>query len=264
VGAEVKLDRSWIDSKRVEPLLRYELAGFDLDVEVGHVLEFARLPAGTPVLRVAQRLRPFRPRVLKVIREAPSGEFLPDVLSAGDNVYLDGFWQSEDYFNDHAQLIRHDFAFRDSLSGTAAAFERAIGRESSVSVHVRRGDYVGSTFMYALDRQHYERAIGIIAREVGSVSIFVFSDEPDWCEANLRFDHPTAVVRYEDGADHSLDDLRLMSTCDHHVVANSSFSWWGAWLNPQPGKIVVAPRRWFSSPELRSEERRTPPDWIRI
>jgi Glycosyl transferase family 11 len=263
IGTDVKLDTSWIESKRVGQPIRYELGAFELDVQVGNVFEFARLSADDRLIRALQRVRPLRPPVLKVIRERPGGEFVPQVLTARDNVYLDGFWQSAEYFEDHDWLIRRDFTFRSALTPSGATFARDIARSTSVSVHVRRGDYVNSSFMYSLDSGMYERAIEIVTSQVGDVRIFVFSDEPDWCEVNLRFDYPTVVVRHEDDDDHSLEDLHLMSLCDHHVIANSSFSWWGAWLNPRTEKIVVAPRRWFRAPEAGAE-RRTPRDWIRI
>ena len=202
--------------------------------------------------------------MLTVIREGPTGEFAPEVLAAADNVYLDGFWQSEDYFKEHEQLIREDFTLHSHLSQTGATLSKEIAHDTSVSMHVRRGDYVNSTFMYSHGPDMYEKAIEIITREIGDVRIFVFSDEPDWCEANLRFDYPMMVVRHDDGLDHSLEDLRLMSLCDHHVVANSSFGWWGAWLDPRVEKIVVAPKRWFRDPGFASAERRIPRDWIGI
>jgi Glycosyl transferase family 11 len=263
VGTEVKLDTSWIESKREGQPIRYELGSFGLNAQVGNVLEFARLPGDGRLIRALQRVRPHRPPLLRVIREGSAGEFVPQVLSAGDNVYLDGFWQSEDYFEDHDLLIRRDFTFRDALTTTGAALAHEITRSTSVSVHVRRGDYVNSSFMHSLDYELYERALAIVSREVDDVRIFVFSDEPDWCDENLRFEYPTVVVRHEDTDDHSLEDMHLMTLCDHHVVANSSFSWWGAWLNARPDKIVVAPKRWLRDPEL-PDERRTPRHWIRI
>jgi hypothetical protein len=241
-----------------------ERVGFDLDVEVGHVRRFARLPAEKWLVRGLQRLRPSSRPFLEVIRERPFSAFIPEVLEAGDNVYLDGFWQSEAYFSAHAERIRGDLSYRGRLSDEGAAAAEQLPASTSVSVHVRRGDYVTSRFMYALDADYYREAVRRIRQRVGKLRAFVFSDEPDWCEANLRFESPMLVVAHDLAHDRSLEDIHLMSKCNHHVIANSSFSWWGAWLNPSPEKIVVAPKRWFRDRNRESSEPRVPSEWIRI
>jgi hypothetical protein len=264
LGTEVKLDTSWLEYKGAKgPARRYELGRFGLDVRVGHVRDFARLPAEKPALQALQRIRPRRRPFLRVIREDPYGEFVPEVLNAEDDVYLDGYWQCEDYFAAHEQLIRSDFSFPGPLSEAGAALAGKIELGTSVSMHVRRGDYVRSRFIYSLDADHYRRAFELIAGNTGDLQVFVFSDDPGWCKENLCLDRPTVVVGREDIVD-PFENVHLMSRCEHHVIANSTFSWWGAWLNPRPGKIVVAPTRWFRDPEIANGEPRTPRSWIRL
>jgi hypothetical protein len=151
LNTEVKLDTSWLEYKGAKgPARRYELDRFGLDVRVGHVRDFARLPAEKPALQALQRIRPRRRPFLRVIREDPYGEFVPEVLNAEDDVYLDGYWQCEDYFAAHEQLIRSDFSFPGPLSEAGAALAGKIELGPSVSMHVRRGDYVRSRFIYSL------------------------------------------------------------------------------------------------------------------
>lgn len=166
-------------------------------------------------------------------------------------VYLSGYWQSERYFCNCADLIRQDFQFRKPLDLRSLKIIEEIRSGVSVSLHVRRGDYASNpktTAVHGLcEPPYYARAIKYLADRIGPVRLFIFSDDIDWARANLPLDsHPHIFVSHNKGAD-SWRDMLLMSLCQHHVIANSSFSWWGAWLNASPNKIVVAPKKWFAS-----------------
>jgi hypothetical protein len=129
-----------------------------------------------------------------------------------------------------------------------------------VSVHVRRGDYLkpGTAEVHGiLDEAYYREALGRIEAEIGEeADLFVFSDEPQAAERVLNFVPPSRLTHVRGDAERPWEDMALMSRCRHHVIANSSFSWWGAWLNPFPGKIVVAPQAWFAPTELRRRNTR--------
>lgn len=164
--------------------------------------------------------------------------------------YLTGYWQSERYFRDVAQTIHADFTFKNPPSPRNAELAEQIRQGSAVSLHVRRGDYAKNpktTATHGLcSRDYYRAAISHIAERVGQPNFFVFSDDVPWVRENLRIDYPCVYVDHNQGAE-SYNDMRLMSMCKHHIIANSSFSWWGVWLNPNPDKIVVAPRKWFAN-----------------
>jgi hypothetical protein len=213
-------------------------------------------------VRALQRLRPSRRPFVNVIAEERStNAFVPAVLDAPDNTYLCGYWQFEDYFIDHEAQIRRDFTF-PPLNGTAEQLAAEIAAVSAVAVHVRRGDYVGDERFDIVDQAYYLRALNAIAEAVGEIHLFVFSDDPSWCRNMLQFVHPTTVVGHSVSDGRPWVDMQLMSRCQHHVVANSTYSWWGAWLNPSQEKIVVAPREW-----VRSEKRvgdPVPSSWIRV
>lgn len=177
--------------------------------------------------------------------------FDPDILRVRGRVCLVGYWQSEKYFKDIEQTIRQDFTFRRAPDSENQKLARMIANTNSVSLHVRRGDYVSnprfSRRYCACSLEYYRIAAAEVAEKVNDPHLFVFSDDTDWARANLRLQHPATFVAHN-GADKDYEDLRLMSLCRHHIMANSSFSWWGAWLCAHPEKIVMAPKSWFKDP----------------
>jgi len=178
--------------------------------------------------------------------------------------YLAGYWQSERFFSGSAGVILKDFILRSPLSSTHAAMARRIDGSMSVSVHVRRGDYVenpaAKAALGALDVGYYAKAIALVKSRVPAAEFFVFSDDTAWAEENIRRIVPSVTV-VQSGAAH--EDLALMTMCKHAIIANSSLSWWGAWLNRNPDKIVCAPARWFADESKNSDDRYAQ-GWLRI
>jgi hypothetical protein len=250
-GAELKVDLTWFQDEgaRVTPRREYALEPFGLSPVIASPAELRR----TLRRRIVRR----RPRILVDVEL----RFDPRVLTA-DDVRLIGYWQSERYFADRAAEIRRDF----ELPTPAGDLARAIARGESVSLHVRRGDYATDpkveTELGVLPAEYYEQAVARMSEALAEPEFFVFSNDPDWCAANLRIDAPHTFVRPEQGA-RAHDDLRLMSLCRHHVVANSSFSWWGAWLGETPSTMVIAPRRWFLTSRFDTADL-VPERWLRI
>jgi len=206
------------------------------------------LPYGWTVLQ-ENHFRPFDPRLMKV-----SG-----------NVYLKGYWQSEKYFADIRDIIRREFTLKHEPDPVNRDMAELIGSVESVSIHVRRGDYVLNPDTHRIHGvcglSYYQTCIDYIAERVDRPHFFVFSDDAAWAQENLRLAHPVTFVTHNNAAPH--EDLRLMSLCRHHIIANSSFSWWGAWLNPNPAKIVLAPQRWFRQPGM-DERDLLPKNWVRV
>lgn len=204
---------------------------------------------------------------LPVVREKGFG-FQPSLLEQSAPAYLDGYWQSERYFNDYASVIRDDFTvIREPSPGNAEWLARIKGT-LSVSLHVRRGDYVtnpeANKFHGTCGIDYYERAIRLLHGRLGAdLEFFVFSDDPGWVRNHLRFGGFAHHFVTDNDAATNYEDLRLMAACRHHIIANSTFSWWGAWLNPLPGKLVVAPARWFRSGDLDDRDL-VPQGWLRI
>ncbi|MEZ6131733.1 MAG: alpha-1,2-fucosyltransferase [Planctomycetaceae bacterium] len=189
------------------------------------------------------------------------------VLNTGPNSYLHGYWQSEQYFADVAEEIRRELTLRIDPGGENPACLAQIRSGVSVSIHVRRGDYVSdpkaSRVHGTCSVQYYRNAAQEIAGRISDpLTFYVFSDDPEWTKQNLNLPFATRYVCHNDDA-HNYEDLRLMSACDHHIVANSSFSWWGAWLGQNPNRLVIAPKVWFIDPS-RSDASLVPASWLRI
>ncbi len=264
LGAALKLDLTAFE--RYGPR-RYALDRLSLEAEIASAQEVkdferrARICGRLPrlLLRAAPGLR------YEVFRER-SFAFDPGVLALRGNVLLEGYWQSERYFHDVAETLRREFALKAAPSARSAAVAERIRGCNAISVHVRRGDYVSSPEASrrhgVCDADYYRRAAEIIARAEPQPHFFLFSDDPAWTGENLRLRFPASLVDSagdEDAAEH----LQLMSLCRHHVIANSSFSWWGAWLNPRPDKRVIAPQKWFN--ESANDTRDLiPGGWTRI
>jgi len=191
-----------------------------------------------------------------------------DVLTLPDNIYLDGYWQSEKYFIDIEQIIRKELSVKTPQRSKNRELAEEIKSCQSVSLHIRRGDYVSNEKTNQIhgtcSLAYYDRAIEKIRTALSKPHFFVFSDDPEWVHKNLKLDYLTTIVDHNN-ADSNYEDLRLMSQCKHNIIANSSFSWWGAWLNSNPDKIVVAPQRWFAD-EVKNMETAdlVPVKWIRI
>ncbi|SHI43784.1 Glycosyl transferase family 11 [Shimia gijangensis] len=180
-----------------------------------------------------------------------------------DNSYLHGYWQSEQYFAEIADHLRQVFQPTPAPSPENAAIADHINLTTSVSLHVRRGDYLAVGAHGVCSEDYYNAAIEhIAARQIGRPTIFVFSDDPQWAHDNLPLRFEKVVVDIN-GPKTDFEDLRLMSLCQHNIIANSSFSWWGAWLNNNPEKIVAAPTDWFAAKGMQNPDI-LPNDWHRI
>ncbi len=181
--------------------------------------------------------------------EEPHFHFAPQMLDIADNRYVYGYWQSEKYFREIVTTIRSDFSFKQPLANQNTEIAEKISHINSVSLHVRRNDYAKNPKINAThglcSLEYYRESIRYVVERVKQPQFFVFSDDIAWVKNNLKIDFPCQFVDHNQGTE-SYNDMRLMSMCKHHIIANSSFSWWGAWLNPNMQKIVVAPKKWFA------------------
>ncbi len=176
-----------------------------------------------------------------------------------------GYWQSERYFQAVEQDIRAAFAFKtERMNEATRRCAEEMAKEKAVSLHVRRGDYVNTPFceMYGdvADEAYYRRAIDYVCAQIPDAVFYVFSDDLEWVKAHLPLPSRVKWVDWNRGRD-SWQDMYLMSCCRGHVLANSSFSWWGAYLDARPDSLVVAPKLWVRHIEAPDV---TPPHWVRL
>ena len=189
-----------------------------------------------------------------------------EFMSYPKNTYMEGFWQSEKYFKDIESTIKSDFTFNENLNAENTKWKDKINAVNSVSIHVRRGDYVSNkntnTHHGTSDLAYYKRAVDKLAETETGLELFVFSDDLDWCKTNFNFKFPINFVDTNVLINYHLD-MHLMSCCQHNIIANSSFSWWGAWLNTNPTKKVIAPQKWFNDNSIDTSDL-IPETWMKL
>ena len=258
-SAALAVDRTWYDRLGTGVTPRtWELERYPLPLRDATPMEH-RL--GSTLSRRALRwLGPLAG--MRAIVESDSAP-LPPTRVSGD-AYLTGYWQDERGFADIRDTLRRELVPVEPPGPEDAHVLGIIGRTESVSVHVRRGDYVTDPAAAArhgtCSPGYYERAMALVAERVASPTFFLFSDDPAWTAANLRIPWPHRHVSHNSPAA-AVQDLRLMAACRHHCIANSSFSWWAAWLAESTGSLVIAPERWLAS---GGGERIVPARWERI
>ncbi|MGC5703638.1 alpha-1,2-fucosyltransferase [Pseudomonas sp. NFXW11] len=193
----------------------------------------------------------------------PSFEYWNGISHASENSYLMGYWQSERYFQDIESTVRNDFSFKLELSDINLELAKKIAQSNSVSLHVRRGDYVNNeknkSIYSSCSIEYYQSAINHISQYVTEPEFFIFSDDIEWAKSNLSIPFASMYINHNQAAE-SYNDMRLMSLCKHNIIANSSFSWWGAWLNNNKGKLVIAPKKWFTNDNDTKDL--TPSSWV--
>jgi hypothetical protein len=189
------------------------------------------------------------------------GGFDTFVFKNKKSTYYWGYWQNEQYFCDVTEQIKNDFIFKNSLNKQNLQIKEMIENSNSVSIHVRRGDYLNNTGYECLHNNYYLDAMKYLQSKLKGISYYIFSDDIGWCRDNFILDN-SYYIDWNKGSD-SYIDLQLMSLCKHNIIANSSFSWWAAWLNSNPDKIIIAPIKWFSTKKYDSKNI-IPDRWVRI
>lgn len=196
----------------------------------------------------------------------PHFEYDEKVFEVRPNTYIEGFFQSEKYFKHVEKELREDFEFIPTPDNQNQAIIERIKSTEAVSLHIRRGDYIQKKryqdVYSTCSLDYYKRAVEYITKTVENPTLFIFSDDKNWVKENLKLSYESVYVDNNSGIK-SFEDMRLMSLCKHNVIANSSFSWWGAWLNNNKEKIVIAPKKWFNDESVVQTDI-IPENWIRL
>ena len=179
----------------------------------------------------------------------PHTSYWSKLFDVNDSAYLVGYWQTEKYFKSIENVIRSDFTFPSSMSKMNFEWAKLIKHSNSVSIHIRRGDLVSNpkalAFHGLCSLEYYVRSISYMQKNTENPTFYVFSDDIAWAKKNLDFGSNHYHFVGNNNGKESFNDMWLMTLCKHNIIANSSFSWWGAWLNNNKNKLVVAPERWF-------------------
>jgi hypothetical protein len=246
----------------------FELNIFNIDARIANTDEISRIK---PILFRIINVFSVRTRLkgIQTKRYFIENGFLYNsaIVKVTGNCYLSGYWQSQKYFLEIESTIRRDFEFSQVLEGMNSDTYRKIKQNNSISIHIRRSDFVNNKFHDihgTCSINYYYDAIKHIVSIVRDPVFFIFSDDIEWARTNLTLQYPYELVHGNTGKN-SFIDMYLMSVCKHNIIANSSFSWWGAWLNKNPEKIVIAPRRWFSDEKLNLKTKDLIPEsWIQL
>jgi hypothetical protein len=246
----------YIKHNAIDTPRQYELVPFNIQANVPALEEVEKLR--NPYGIFTKGLRFFKMKFLR--------KFNLHFYST-KGVYLDGFFQSEKYFKDYEKVIRQDLTLKNPLGPKAQEISGLIkNTPNSISLHVRRGDYVqdATTNKYwgTCSPEYYSKALEYITSKIGqNVHVFVFSDDIKWVRENMPLNFLATYIDPADMKDY--ESLILMSQCNHHIIANSSFSWWGAWLDQKSDKIVVAPSIWARKTRSLYKDI-IPSSWIKI
>jgi len=265
LGTELKLDITEFDNYKFRTFRTYSLGNFNIREKFASPKEVAALARPTILERMRAKVLRRPPRPPQTYIREKHFHFDPEILRLPDGVYLEGYWQSEKYFADIAGIIPQEFTVKTPQRGKDKKLAEMIAATESVGIHIRRGDYVSNPHtnqvhgVCALD--YYLRCVEFINSKVKNAHFFVFSDNPQWVAENLKLPFSMTIVNHNNSSK-AYEDLRLISQCKHHIIANSSFSWWGAWLNPRKDKMVFAPKQWFGKSKASTQDL-IPTQWLR-
>lgn len=190
-------------------------------------------------------------------------EYDKNVLKLNEDIYLEGYWQSYNYFSEFESTIRKDFSFKNKFNVEEELINQKILSTNSVCINVRRADFLTNSFHGVCNEEYFNKGLNYIKNSESELNVFVFSDDIEWCKNNLNFELPTNFIDHEYAGEKFQSYLQLMTNCKHFIIPNSSFGWWAAWLANFSKKIVVAPKKWFSDSNINTKDL-IPDDWIRI
>lgn len=256
----LKADLSFFYNSGQDTPRSYALDIFNLKLEVALSSNLALTKANF-VNKLSKHLLPYYKQ--PIFRERNAFFYDQNVWHCRQHCYLSGYWQTEKYFNSYAEIIRKDFTFKNSPNSYNFELQQKISAVNAVAIHVRHGDYLNqeitNKYHGVCAESYYQNAVQYLTSKISSPHFFIFSDDPDWCKTHLELPGPKTVV--DINQNNPAEDLRLMSQCKHFIIANSSFSWWGAWLAANPNKIIIAPKRWLNQENVKLGDL-FPPDWI--
>jgi len=271
LGVELKLDVSHVKDRTPRKNFtyrEYELDVFNINEEIATPEEVRQyipnLWNSNEVIKQFFKLkRIFFGKAL--YREKKKFRYNKDIDYLKDNTYLYGYFQTEKYFESIRNELLKSFSLAKEIDKSNSSLIAQMKSENAVSIHVRRGDYNNSPFELLDIQDYYQNAIELIQKKVESPSFYIFTNDYAWTEENFDPINIKKSIVNINSESQSFLDMILMSNCKHNICANSSFSWWGAWLNATPNKMVIVPLKWFKDTKLNeSTYDLIPASWIKI
>ena len=227
----LKLDTTTYDKYKPHNGYRLNALNIDENIATNKEVAFFRLLSRIPEISGKRR-----------IKEQERTIYDPMVFQH-KNIYLNGYWHNEDYFKHIRDILEREFTPKESLKMTSLNYLNQIRATNSISVHIRRGDYLKHPNLGVLDLNYYKHAINFFLEYQKNSIFYFFSDDINWCKENFSFVDQKIFI---ENTSSEVEDLHLMTNCRHNIIANSTFSWWGAWLNNNVNKMVIAPQKWMA------------------
>jgi len=260
---EIKLDITWFEGAK--KTREYGLGRFRIK-EFNHITRSER-----QMLKLIRRLKKgifhkLIPNNWNIYEEKRDWEYDQNVFDTKDNTYIKGYWQNYRYFQTIKEKIRRDFTFPEFRIKKNLNTSKEMNSENSVSLHLRKGDYRKYKHLFEVcGSSYYESAISYILKKMDNPKFYVFSDDIDQVKANSDLEQildKTDITYIDWNKDNVFRDMQLMKTCKHNIIANSTFSWWAAWLNRNRGKVVISPEQWTY--DERNASGLMLKDWVKL
>lgn len=258
---ELKFDISWFSNiNSNETQRKLEIDQFNIKINRATDEEIIKSMHGFFVRSITK----FIDRIMGRLDRNHFYKFYRGLLKKKKLVYLDGYFQNFNYFNSVRDVLLGDFALKNGFSNEAKKIKEDIeSADQSVAMHIRRGDFVTTCKNWngLCDINYYRNALAEIQKKYAKTKLYIYSDDIKWAQENLKFDSQMIFVSRPNLS--SVEELMLMSLCKHQIIANSTFSWWAAWLNQNNQKIVIAPVRWLLADNIDTSGL-LPADWVKI
>jgi hypothetical protein len=235
-----------VDFKQADTSRTLGLSHFNIFLESATPEEIKHY---SPTSILFKKILSYLPLALQKFYKERQFSYQPDFEKLGPNVYLKGYWQSERYFSTIATQVKDIFTLQPHFYSNILPLIEEIKQTESVSIHVRKGDYLlhpYSDYYATLESAYYNNALAALQDNLPQLKLYVFTDDPKWVKENLALPIPYTLISGVQTTS-MYEDFQAMLTCKYHIIANSSFSWWTAWLSARDGKKVVAPKEWFKN-----------------
>lgn len=264
----LKLDVSWVELPDVR---KYRLQFYNISDPIASAREvedyLAVYESQSLYARLYRKIQNRLPkRKRRYFQESDFWAYEPDLLRITSSVFLEGFWQHHAYFEKLHPQVLQSIRLKDAYKAESYPVLEEIKKDSTaVSLHIRRGDYVSDpynlSFFGVMSPAYYHKAADYLQKRVQNPTFYIFSDDLTWAREHLQLNAPMVFVDIANGEKEYLE-LEAMSQCRHNIIANSSFSWWGAYLNQNPDKIVIAPEQWVAEEGLKDKVHIQMPSWL--
>ena len=263
MNTSLKLDLSWFRKNSGHRAYILDHFKHDLPIATDEDIRRAKVCyAETRVRLTANQLCNWvAPRHKKSVVVERLDDYDSPLLYPNPKAYITGYFTSESFFQSHENLVRSTLTYTKPLSNLSKAVQNDMRKGGAVALSVRRGDFVNNPLHDVCGLDYFERAISWMENRFENLHFYVFSDDLPWVSENLKLPRNKTIMDFN--SPNYMEDLFLMTQCSHHIIPNSTFSWWGAWLANDPNQTVIAPKRWLGGSNVYYDHV-VPNRWVQL